>query len=93
MPAEARLETQTRGATRWITIHNEARLNAITAAMWTDLPGLIQAAEADPAVRAIAITGSGVRAFSAGADITEFDRATDRRGRDAVPVTLARIRR
>jgi enoyl-CoA hydratase/carnithine racemase len=40
--------------------------------MWSSLPALIARAEADDAVRVIAITGTGERAFSAGADISQF---------------------
>lgn len=64
-----------------ITIDNPARMNALNAAMWGALPGLMAQAAADPAVRVIILTGAGTRAFSAGADISEFD--TQRSG-DAV---------
>ena len=64
-----------------ITIDNAARMNAMSAAMWGALPGLIHQAEADPAVRVVILRGAGTRAFSAGADISEFD--TQRSG-DAV---------
>jgi enoyl-CoA hydratase/carnithine racemase len=40
--------------------------------MWRAIPALVRQAEADIAVRAIAVTGSGDRAFSAGADISQF---------------------
>jgi enoyl-CoA hydratase/carnithine racemase len=65
-----------------LTLDQPARMNALTFAMWSSLPGLIATAEADPAVRVIAITGAGERAFSAGADISEF--AVKRSGDEAV---------
>jgi enoyl-CoA hydratase len=64
-----------------ITIDNVARMNAMSAAMWGALPGLIAKAESNPAVRVVMMRGAGTRAFSAGADISEFD--TQRSG-DAV---------
>ena len=64
-----------------ITIDNPARMNAMTAAMWGALPGLMARADADKAVRVIVLRGAGTRAFSAGADISEFDTA---RAGDAV---------
>jgi enoyl-CoA hydratase/carnithine racemase len=65
-----------------LTIDQPAKMNAMTFDMWTSLPGLIARAEADPAIRAIAVTGAGSRAFSAGADISEF--GVKRSGDEAV---------
>ncbi len=70
--AAGRLTTRTDGPVAWITIDNPARLNAFTRDMWAAVPGHIAAAEADEAVRVIVITGAGTKAFSAGADISEF---------------------
>ena len=64
-----------------ITIDNPARMNALTAAMWGALPELMARAAADPAVRVIVLRGAGTRAFSAGADISEFE---SQRAGDAV---------
>ena len=47
------------------------QLNAMTWEMHRDLRALLQQLEADLAVRAVLITGSG-RAFSAGGDITKY---------------------
>lgn len=72
-PANApRLHARIDGAVALITIDNAARLNAFTRDMWAALPHHIAAAEADAAVRAIVLTGAGTKAFSAGADISEF---------------------
>ena len=67
-----RLVSQTEGQVRWITIDNEPRLNAFTRDMWADVPEHFQAADSDPDVRVIVVTGAGAKSFSAGADISEF---------------------
>ncbi len=71
---DAELRTALTGDVHWIIAHNEAKLNAYTAAMWQALPTLIRAAEADPNVRVIVLTGAGNKAFSAGADISGLGR-------------------
>lgn len=68
-----RIERQEGIAT--LTIDNPARMNAMTAAMWAALPGLVREVEADTSVRVIVMRGAGTRAFSAGADISEFETA------------------
>ncbi|MFB6285651.1 MAG: 3-hydroxyacyl-CoA dehydrogenase/enoyl-CoA hydratase family protein [Candidatus Bipolaricaulia bacterium] len=55
-----------------ITLDREHRLNAINARMREELPQAFQSLEMRDDVRAIVIQGAGDRAFSAGADITEF---------------------
>lgn len=69
----ARLTRETRDGISWITAHNPARLNAYTRAMWEELPELVHAAEQDEAARVVILRGAGTRAFSAGADISEFE--------------------
>lgn len=66
------VEFTVEGAVATLSLSNPARLNAMTAAMWAAIPGRIAAAEANPVVRVIVIRGAGERAFSAGADISEF---------------------
>ncbi len=63
------------GAIGWITADNPARMNALTAAMWQALPGAVDAAVQDPEVRVVLLRGAGDKAFSAGADISEFESA------------------
>jgi enoyl-CoA hydratase/carnithine racemase len=63
------------GGLAFLVLDNPARLNALTSSMWAALPQLIAEAEADPAIRVILIKGAGGKAFSAGADISEFDTA------------------
>lgn len=63
------------GNTAWITLDNAARMNAMTAAMWQTLPGLVARAVADEDVRVVILRGAGDKAFCAGADISEFETA------------------
>ncbi len=74
----ATLVAETEGAIRWIEIRNESRLNAFTKDMWAAVPRLVAEADADPAIRVVAFRGAGEKAFSAGADISEF--GTNRTG-------------
>lgn len=55
-----------------LTIDQPSKMNAMTFEMWSSLPGLVARAAADPAVRVIAVTGAGEKAFCAGADISQF---------------------
>ncbi|SFE04272.1 Enoyl-CoA hydratase/carnithine racemase [Actinacidiphila alni] len=55
--------------TATVTISNPARRNAMTTAMWEELPALLDGLAADPAVRVLVLTGAG-DTFCAGADIT-----------------------
>jgi enoyl-CoA hydratase len=70
---ELRLERD--GDIGFVVASNPARMNAFTAGMWKAVPEVIAAAVADPAIRVIVLRGAGTRAFSAGADISEFDSA------------------
>jgi enoyl-CoA hydratase/carnithine racemase len=63
----------TEGAIGWMIFNHPARHNAVSMAMWQGVVRIIEAFKADPAVRAIIVTGAGQRAFVSGADISEFD--------------------
>ena len=65
-----------------LTINQPAKMNALTLDMWSALPGLVARAQEDGRVRVIVLTGAGDRAFSAGADISQF--GEKRTGDDAV---------
>ncbi len=56
-----------------LVFDNPAKLNAINAAMWRALPGLLARVAEDPAVRVLVLAGVGDRAFCTGNDISEFD--------------------
>lgn len=57
---------------RRISLNRPERLNAINPALLADLTAALRAADADPRVRAILLTGEG-RAFCAGDDLKEFE--------------------
>ncbi|HVX35265.1 MAG TPA: enoyl-CoA hydratase [Hyphomicrobium sp.] len=61
------------GAIAWITADNPSRMNALTGAMWGAIPAAIGQAVADKEVRVVVLRGVGDKAFSAGADISEFE--------------------
>lgn len=63
------------GAFAWIEIANPGRKNAMTAAMWQSFPALVGRAVDDGEVRALIVRGAGREAYSAGADISEFESA------------------
>lgn len=60
------------GAVQYITINRPSKLNALNRATIAELSEAMKAAEKDRNVRAIILTGSGEKAFVAGADISEF---------------------
>jgi enoyl-CoA hydratase len=57
------------GAVATITLNRPEVLHALNATMFDELEDAFTALAADPAVRAILLTGGGERAFAAGADI------------------------
>lgn len=59
-------------AVRVLTLNRPRVLNAIDAATGTALREALAAADADPAVRCIVLTGTGTRAFSAGGDLKKM---------------------
>ncbi len=76
------LLTEDRGAVRVITVHRPDKRNALNRATLSDLHAAFFAAESDEQVRAIVLTGSGPKAFVAGADITEMNSLTPVQARD-----------
>lgn len=58
-----------------LTINRPERRNALTRAMWDELPAIAAQLEADASVRAVILRGAGGRAFSAGADLAELETA------------------
>ncbi|HUL07395.1 MAG TPA: enoyl-CoA hydratase/isomerase family protein [Candidatus Acidoferrum sp.] len=56
---------------RVLSLNRPQRLNAITPELLEDLIAALQAADRDPAIRAVVLTGAG-RAFCAGDDLREF---------------------
>jgi enoyl-CoA hydratase/carnithine racemase len=71
-----------------ITLNRPEKLNAWTAAMQASVRRALEAAGADPQVRAIVVTGAG-RGFCAGADMSSLQTASSRPARAAGGVLAA----
>lgn len=70
MPEEAVFLTRD-GPVATIHLNQPAKRNAITIEMWRQMLQLVGAADRDPLVRVIVVTGEG-GAFAAGSDLEEF---------------------
>ena len=94
----AHLRLETAGGIARLLIDRPAKRNAMDQAMWEALPGLVDAAMADPAVRILLVGSAQPGPFCAGADIGEFAtasadpawRARNQAAIRATQVTLAR---
>ncbi len=91
-----------------LVLSNPQRRNAITYSMWNSLADELTAMATDDAIRVVTVRGEGDSAFSAGADISEFEQwrsdpdnaaiynAATHRGMDALALfpkpTIASIR-
>jgi enoyl-CoA hydratase/carnithine racemase len=64
---------ETRGKVAILTLDEPTKLNALSAGIRSGILEGLKKADADDAVRAVVITGSGDKAFCAGADIGDFD--------------------
>ena len=80
----------------WLTLNRPDVLNAVNLAMRDELWSALLAVRDDPDIHVAVIRGAGNRAFSAGADITEFGTAPSyvearaaRHGRDVWGLMLA----
>ncbi|MCH7629486.1 MAG: crotonase/enoyl-CoA hydratase family protein [Proteobacteria bacterium] len=56
-----------------LTLHRPEKMNAFTGTMMSEMNDAFDRTDADDSVRAVIITGSGDRAFCAGADLTPED--------------------
>ena len=65
------------GGIALLTLHRPEKLNALDYALVDALGTALDELEAEDGVRAVILTGSGDRAFSAGADIAEFAGSVD----------------
>ena len=79
----ARVRVSRDGAIATVVIDAPARRNALSVEIALGLQDAMAGLDADPSVRCVVLRGAGGRAFSAGADISEFAawRANKRRGR------------
>src|SRR5690348_10381795 len=71
-----------RDAVRVITVHRPEKLNALNAATLDALHAAFNAAATDDSVRVVVLTGSGPKAFVAGADIAEMTTLSPVQARD-----------
>src|SRR5262245_25775653 len=83
------LERERRGAVEILRINRPEARNALNAAVIAGIGRGIEEADADPAVRAIVITGTGDRAFCAGMDLRGFAESGDTAGGNDPGVTAS----
>ncbi len=65
-----------------ITINRPDKLNALNKQVMTDLDEVMSEVENNVGIKGVIITGSGTKAFVAGADITEFNGLSNGQGMD-----------
>ena len=63
-------------STLWIILNRAHRLNSFNDVLIEELADALDTAEKDQSIRCVVLTGDGDRAFSAGADVTMFPKAT-----------------
>lgn len=80
--SESPLILTDRGAVRTIAVNRPDKLNALDAATLDALHAAFDDAAADPTVRVVVLTGSGPKAFVAGADIAQMSGFSPAQGRD-----------
>jgi enoyl-CoA hydratase len=80
---------EVRGAVALVTFNRPQKLNALNYALIDRLMHILDQIEDDAGVRAVVLTGAGDRAFSSGADITEFSE-TIKQGPDAAVKAFVR---
>lgn len=72
MPAEVgSVRTEDSGRVRVLTFHRPTRANAFDGALYRAAAEALRAADADPAIGAVVLTGAG-RSFTAGTDLAEM---------------------
>ena len=71
------VNVQIDGHLGWVLINSPEKLNSLNEDMWAALPGIVKELDQNKDVRAIIFRGVGEKAFSAGADISEFDRVRE----------------
>ena len=57
----------------YIELNNPKKLNAISFSMWCSLNEVLEGFYKNSSIRCIVVSGVGEKAFSAGADISEFE--------------------
>ena len=74
-----------------LTIDRPEALNALNSAVISELAAAVERAQERPEVRVIALTGSGEKAFVAGADIKEFAGYDTEQGRELAALGQERL--
>ena len=64
---------QTDGPVAEIVLNRPEKRNALNKEIWERIPVLMQTVADDPSLTVVVIRGSTEQAFTAGADISEFD--------------------
>lgn len=75
------LLTEVKEGIGWITINRPDKLNALNIQTVTEMQAAFLEFEGNPVVKAVILTGSGEKAFIAGADIGELSRLDEKEGR------------
>jgi len=65
-----------------IQFNNQQHRNALTYEMWQGLPIILEEFRSDQEVRVVVLSGSGGKAFCAGADISQFEK--NRSSKDSI---------
>lgn len=71
--SEARVRLDIQEGIARLTFDHPRRMNAISAAMWQSLPGLLDEVATRPDARVLLLQGAGERAFCTGNDTSEFE--------------------
>jgi len=71
--ADGKMLAETEEGIGYITFNQPEKRNAMSVAMWHGLSEILDAFAANDAVRAIVMTGAGIKAFVSGADISQFE--------------------
>src|SRR4051812_29343032 len=69
----SKLIAEIRGSAGYLILNAPDRRNALSFEMWAGIPAIIESFAKEPKVRLVVLAGQGTGAFSAGADISEFD--------------------
>ena len=72
--ADGKILLRREGAIATIVFNHPERMNSLELEMWTALARVIPELGADDSVRVLVFRGAGERAFSAGADISPFEK-------------------
>ncbi len=72
--AGGKILLQREGPVATVTLNHPEKMNAIELEMWAEIARMMLELDAEESVRAVVFRGAGDRAFSAGADISRFEK-------------------